>query len=101
MPTCAERNAQRAGVDLATVCVHADDVIRPSRPGWIVTNPPYGTRLGTDPRRVYESVGRLAAPPWHLAVVAAVGTPTSAFGRDWTDSLSTRNGGIPVRFLKA
>lgn len=96
----ARRNATRAGVEVESATCSADDVIRPTRPGWVVTNPPYGERIGAELRRVYESVGRLAMEPWHLAVVAAVGTPTSAFGRDWADSLHTRNGGLPVRFLK-
>ena len=100
----AGRNAERAGVtiDLRTVdAADRSNEARGAKPGWVITNPPYGTRLGGDLRTIYGSVGRLADPPWHLAVVGAQGTPTSAFGRDWSDSLMTRNGGVPVRFLKA
>jgi putative N6-adenine-specific DNA methylase len=97
----AQRNAERAGVRLDAAVTSVDSLTRPSRPGWVVTNPPYGTRLRTDLRSLYGALGRCAAPPWHLAVVAAVGAPTTAFGRVWVATLSTRNGGLPVRFLRA
>ncbi len=99
-----ERNAARAGVDVETAVM---DVARLSneprgdRPGWVITNPPYGTRLGGDLRTIYGAIGRLASPPWELAVVGAQGTPTNAFGRTWAHSLTTRNGGVPVRFLRS
>jgi putative N6-adenine-specific DNA methylase len=99
--TMTSRNAQRAGVSVEVTTAAVDEVKRPPRAGFVVTNPPYGTRLDAPLRAVYEAVGRLAMPPWRLAVVAAVGTPTSAFGREWADSLLTKNGGIPVRFLRA
>ncbi len=97
-------NAQRAGVDIMTSVVDVAEranQARGARPGWVITNPPYGVRLGGDLRRIYAAVGRLASPPWHLAVVAAMGTPSSAFDRQWESSLATRNGGVPVRFLRA
>jgi len=100
----ARDNAARAGVALdlrVTDAVTLANDARGSKPGWVVTNPPYGSRLGGDLRRIYSAIGRLAEPPWRLAVVAAQGAPTTAFDRKWDDSLTTRNGGIAVRFLKA
>lgn len=96
-----QRNAERAGVRLDTAVGSVDALARPPRPGWVVTNPPYGARLQGDLRSVYAALGQLASPPWHLGVVAAVGAPTSAFGRPWEATLATRNGGLPVRFLRA
>lgn len=98
------RNAERAGVSLTTRVVDAATLAnepRGPKPGWVVTNPPYGTRVGGNLKEIYAAVGRLAEPPWRLAVVGAQGTPTSSFGRLWDDSITTRNGGVPVRFLKA
>lgn len=100
----ALRNAERAGVsiDLRTVdAASRANEPRGAKPGWVVTNPPYGNRVGGDLKAIYGAIGRLADVPWHLAVVAAQGSPTNGFGRDWSESLLTRNGGIPVRFLKA
>lgn len=99
-----QRNAERAGVVLETrvvdVAVRANEPRGP-KPGWVVTNPPYGARVGGNLKEIYAAVGRLAEPPWRLAVVGAQGTPTSSFGRQWEDSIPTRNGGVPVRLLKA
>jgi putative N6-adenine-specific DNA methylase len=100
----ARRNAERAGVEIHPEVADAAELAnraRPGKPGYIVSNPPYGNRVGGDLRHVYAAVGRLGAAPWHLAILAAVGSPTSAFGHDWAESLHTRNGGMPVRFLKS
>ena len=100
----AVRNAERAGVAIETsvedVARRANEA-RGARPGWVITNPPYGARLGGDLRTLYSAIGRLASPPWELAVVGAQGTPTNSFGRQWAHSLTTRNGGVPVRFLRS
>jgi putative N6-adenine-specific DNA methylase len=98
------RNAERAGVTVdARVMAAADRANEPRgpKPGWVITNPPYGTRVGGNLKELYAAVGRLAEPPWRLAVVGAQGSPTNAFGRQWEDSLSTRNGGLAVRFLRS
>jgi putative N6-adenine-specific DNA methylase len=100
----AGRNAQRAGVEVVTQVIDVVDRAnepRGPRAGWVVSNPPYGARLKVDARRLYAGIGRLAAPPWHLAVLAAQGAPTAAFGCDWSESLSTHNGGLAVRFLRS
>jgi 23S rRNA G2445 N2-methylase RlmL len=99
----AARTAERAGVNVeVTVADAAARALEPRRgpAGWVVTNPPYGRRSGGDLRALYEAVGRLAAPPWRLAVVGAQGSPTSAFSERWEDSLVLRNGGLAVRFLR-
>lgn len=100
----ARRNAERAGV---TINLRVQDAAqranepRGAKPGWVITNPPYGSRVGGNLKEIYAAVGRLAEPPWRLAVVGAQGSPTNAFGRVWEDSLATRNGGMPVRFLRS
>jgi putative N6-adenine-specific DNA methylase len=100
----ARRNAERAGVEIdLRVVAAAERANEPRGPkaGWVITNPPYGTRVGGNLKELYSAVGRLAEPPWRLAVVGAQGSPTNAFGRQWEDSLSTRNGGLAVRFLRS
>lgn len=100
----AARNAGRAGVEIDTAVADVSTLAnepRGNRAGWVVTNPPYGARIGGDLRSLYSAIGRLASPPWELAVVGAQGTPTNSFGRQWAHSLTTRNGGVPVRFLRS
>jgi putative N6-adenine-specific DNA methylase len=94
-------NARAAGVELVTE-VRDVTTDQPAFPavGYVVTNPPYGGRLDGDLRRIYAGIGRAAGSDGHLTTVAPEGAPTSAFGVPWWATLSTRNGGIPVRFLR-
>jgi putative N6-adenine-specific DNA methylase len=91
----ATANAERAGVsadiDFATRPLSAIDP--PANAGWIITNPPYGERVGNraDARRIlHELDGRLAGDfnGWSLAALVA-GTPADAL-------FKTNNGGIAV-----
>ncbi|MFM8530120.1 MAG: class I SAM-dependent RNA methyltransferase, partial [Ilumatobacteraceae bacterium] len=74
----AEANAARAGVQISSKTI---DVVRlaneprGAKAGWVVTNPAYGSRLGGNLKEFYGAVGRLAEPPWRLAVVGAQGSP--------------------------
>jgi putative N6-adenine-specific DNA methylase len=91
----ATANAERAGVsadiDFATRPLSA--VGPPANAGWIVTNPPYGERVGNraDARRILQELdGRLAGDfnGWSLAALVP-GTSAEAV-------FKTNNGGIPV-----
>jgi 23S rRNA G2445 N2-methylase RlmL len=91
----ATANAERAGVsadiDFATRPLSA--VGPPANAGWIITNPPYGERVGNraDARRIlHELDERLAGDfnGWSLAALVA-GTPADAL-------FKTNNGGIAV-----
>jgi putative N6-adenine-specific DNA methylase len=107
----ARANAERAGLtgkvgfDAASISVLR---VPEGAPGWIVTNPPYGIRVGEqgEVRRLYAAFGRAVrerAPGWHLAMLspdprldAIAGTEA---GRRLEERLRTRNGGIPVRVV--
>jgi putative N6-adenine-specific DNA methylase len=105
----ARANADRAGVaDSLSLHVQAlsalvlPDAVR----GWIVTNPPYGVRVG-DSARVRDLWGRLGrvlrerAPGWRVTLLS----PSPALERQL--QLTTRvvahtsNGGLPVRIVMA
>jgi putative N6-adenine-specific DNA methylase len=103
----ARSNAERAGVaadiDLA---IHAISAMRvpDGPPGWIVTNPPYGVRVGEGDRvrDLWAQLGRVLherAVGWHLALLS----PDPALERQLRIPLrpaaSTSNGGIPVRIM--
>ena len=106
----AERNAERAGVadtiQFSTEAVSGsiaalEDVEKGT--GWILTNPPYGVRMGEsdDLRNLYARLGTelRAKQGWRAGIL----TTDAALIRQTRLSLvprfSTRNGGIPVSFL--
>ena len=106
----AARNAERAGVadtiQFATQAVSGsiaelEDVAKGT--GWILTNPPYGVRMGEsdDLRNLYARLGTelRARQGWRAGIL----TPDAALIRQTRLPLvprfSTRNGGIPVSFL--
>jgi len=104
------RNAERAGVSenvrfsseavsgsIAAIAGSARDS------GWVLTNPPYGVRVGEsdDLRNLYAKLGSAlkSKPGWRLGVL----TSDSALVRQTRLSLrprfSTSNGGIPVSYF--
>ena len=103
----AASNAERAGVsdNVALVVRSLSAVVFPVvARGWIVTNPPYGVRVG-DSDRVRDlwaqlgNVLRDRAPGWRLALLS----PDAALERQLRIPLhaaaSISNGGIPVRIM--
>lgn len=103
----AQANAARAGVaqdiTFAVRALSAADFPECVR-GWVVTNPPYGVRVG-DAERVRDlwaqlgNVLRARARGWRVALLS----PDAALERQLRMSLQvvaqTSNGGIPVRFV--
>jgi putative N6-adenine-specific DNA methylase len=106
----AARNAERAGVsenilfsqDAVSGSIAAiDESVRES--GWILTNPPYGIRVGesADLRNLYAKLGSTlkSKPRWRIGIL----TSDSALVRQTKLSLrprfSTSNGGIPVSYF--
>lgn len=74
-----------------------------ARTGAVVTNPPYGVRVGEggDLRSLYARTGvvlRRSFVGWRLAMVAADRTLTGQLGIALRDVVQTSNGGLPVRF---
>ena len=94
-------NAASAGVasNLEVVQRSVSDLVLPGRTGVVVTNPPYGARLGGDVRNLFDRFGavlRERAPGWRVAVLASADTPVPRLGLSCTSALHTTNGGIPV-----
>lgn len=100
-------NAERAGVaaDIAFSVRSLSAAEFPSEArGWVVTNPPYGVRVG-DADRVRDLWAQLGhvlrerAPGWRVALLS----PDPALERQLRIPLSvmaqTSNGGIPVRLV--
>jgi putative N6-adenine-specific DNA methylase len=104
------RNAERAGVAenvrLSRETVSGSIAAMGNsghRSGWIITNPPYGVRVGEsdDLRDLYATLGSAlqSKPEWRLGAL----TSDSALIRQTRLSLkprfSTSNGGIPVSYF--
>lgn len=98
----AVTNAASAGVGDAIEVVRrsVSDLTLPSSPGWIVTNPPYGARVGgPDVRDLYDRFGavlRERAAGWRVALFASRDTPVTRLRLPLAPVLETTNGGIPV-----
>lgn len=101
-----QANAASAGVldDIEVVRRSASELELPSTKGWIVSNPPYGARVGgnagSDVRDLYDRFGavlRERAAGWHVALLASRDTPVSRLHLPLAPVLETTNGGIPVQ----
>jgi len=99
----AQENAKRAGVD-ADVRVEQRALkevrLETGAGGLVVTNPPYGVRLGGDLARLYSELGDLVQRAgYRLAVLASRrGAPAKL---RFETAFRTQNGGIPVELLVA
>ena len=100
------RNAERAGV-LEHLQVEQAPLSRASDPGpggWVVTNPPYGARLGERKalRPLYRALGRRMGQEWagrRLALFTADPVLERELRLDLEEIFSSRNGGIRVRLM--
>lgn len=106
----AGRNAERAGVT-GSVELSVDSITgslsrlphAPAGAGWILSNPPYGVRVGdgSDLRDLYATLSSAAArnPAWRLGVLSADPTLAGQLRLPMRSRFDSRNGGIPVSFL--
>ena len=103
----AMANAERAGVaadvQLTRRAISAIDP--PPGPGWLVTNPPYGARVGQRDRlrNLYAQLGNVArskCPGWTITLLSADHRLDSQLAMPVATVLKTRNGGIAVRVVK-
>jgi 23S rRNA (guanine2445-N2)-methyltransferase / 23S rRNA (guanine2069-N7)-methyltransferase len=77
------------------------------RPGLVLTNPPYGERVGgsgrhNDLRDLYASIGGALRGPlagWSLGLLVADRSLAAQTGLSFEERFATSNGGIPVSFL--
>ena len=106
----SRENAARAGV--AGDIVFEEKVISriappaDTTPGAIVTNPPYGVRVGDRDalRNLYAQLGTVARerfPGWRLLVLSADPRLDAQIGGAMAPVLSTKNGGIAVRAMRS
>lgn len=102
----ARSNAERAGVledlDLSVRPLSAVDP--PPGPGWLVTNPPYGARVGETRalRDLYAGLGNTARrrlPGWTIAMLSADRGLEAQVGIPFREEIRTKNGGIPVHLV--
>lgn len=102
----AMANAERAGIGEEVVWEQAaiSSAPAPEGTGHLVTNPPYGVRVGDDRqlRDLYAAFGKLAASRWTAWTIGmlAASDPLLRRARLPTEPrLRTRNGGIEVKFV--
>ncbi len=110
MVEAAQANASRAGVegDIHLEAAPLSRAPRPDEPGWIVTNPPFGTRLGgrKSLRPLYAALGRSVQSGgrmagWNLLYLSADPVLDLATGLALEERMATRHGGLAVRGVTA
>ena len=100
----ARRNAKRAGVDrfIRFSVADAARFDRPTDRGILVTNPPYGQRLGDLPeaQRLMRDFGRAvrACPGWQVNIISSDEELEKAFGRRAAKTRKLYNGMIRCQY---
>lgn len=99
-------NAARAGVasDVTSVQRPLSALETPGESGWVLTNPPYGVRVGSDVRNLYSKLGALmrgTAPGWRLGMLCASPALERQLRLPLEQMFETSNGGIRVRFVRS
>jgi putative N6-adenine-specific DNA methylase len=104
--TATRSNAERAGVsaDIEIAERAISDVGYPDQDGLVITNPPYGQRVGEPGalRNLYSQLGKIARGPakgYRVALLSADRSLEAATRLDFTEIFRTTNGGIPVRLI--
>ena len=99
-------NAARAGVesDVAFAVAPISALEPPPGNGWLISNPPYGVRVGERDRlrNLYAQLGNVARARlggWTVGLLLADRRLESQTGLELRESFATRNGGIPVRMV--
>ena len=106
----ATHNAERAGVardvrfsaeSLSGSIAKIEDVANGE--GWILTNPPYGVRVGEseDLRDLYATLGNALKTKrgWRVGILTSDAVLAAQMRLPLRSRFSTSNGGIPVSFL--
>ncbi len=108
MVEAARANAERAGVseDMHLATAPLSRAPHPEDPGWIVTNPPFGTRLGgrKSLRPLYAALGRGVQPGgrmvgWRLLYLSADPVLDQVTGLPLKVRMTTGHGGLTVRAM--
>jgi putative N6-adenine-specific DNA methylase len=100
-------NAERAGAlnDIEVRHQALSALEPPNEPGWLITNPPYGVRVGDHKRLrdLYAALGRLARErlrDWHIALLSAHPQLDAQLGLPTVETFKTTNGGLNVRLVQ-
>ena len=86
-------------------CARFQDLEPPADRGWLVTNLPYGERIGSNEgevRQLYEEVGdtmKRKFAGWQAAILAATASPYKAIGLKPKRAVALMNGSIPCKLL--
>lgn len=103
----ARSNAERAGVqedlELAVRALSAAEFPDSER-GWVVSNPPYGVRVGEQDRvrNLWARLGQVLrerAPGWRVALLSPEPALERQLGIPLRVVAQTTNGGIPIRLM--
>lgn len=101
-------NSGRAGVadDIAWARATISAIAPRTAPGWLVTNPPYGVRVGEREklRNLFAQLGnvvRQRLPGWTIAMLSTHRELEHQVGVPFEDRLEFSNGGIRVRLVRA
>ena len=101
-------NAERAGVaaDIELRRGALSGIAPPAGRGLLLTNPPYGVRAsaGAEVRNLYAQLGNVARAKcagWTIAFLSADRAMESQARLPMEEVLRFRNGGIPVRLMRA
>ncbi|HEU4828389.1 MAG TPA: class I SAM-dependent RNA methyltransferase [Gemmatimonadales bacterium] len=104
----ASANAVRAGVadDIELRQAPLSAIRVPGAPGLLLTNPPYGVRVGERRplRDLYAQVGNLARRDlagWEVALLSAHADLAAQARLPYRPIFETTNGGLPVRLIAA
>ena len=102
----ARANAARAGVETSTEFRNGPLSAMHPMPGpeLLLTNPPYGTRIGEEKalRNLYAQLGNVARtllPGWQVALLGANPRLEGQVGMPLHEVWRTNNGGIPVHLV--
>jgi putative N6-adenine-specific DNA methylase len=101
-------NAERAVVaaDIEIRRTALSGVTPPAGPGLLLTNPPYGARVSAaeDVRNLYAQLGNVARAKcagWTVGLLSADRAMEAQLKLPLSEALRFRNGGIPVRLMRA
>jgi len=102
----ARANAERAGVasDIAITERTVSAIEPPTGKGWLISNPPYGVRVGDRDRlrNLYAQFGKVVRAKcagWRVGLISGAPELERQTGLGLQPILRTTNGGIPVRLV--
>jgi putative N6-adenine-specific DNA methylase len=100
----AQSNAERAGVSdcIEFSCGTVSALSPPAGHGWVVTNPPFGVRVGTkkELRNLYAQFGKVLqarCPEWTLAILCDSRALLRHTGLRFDEEIGVIHGGLKVR----